>query len=102
MKNFNYEFNDESFEFEASREKIEQALKKIIVCEAEVEESAEVLKVLNYIVSDIDIVDSLEEYFEDQLYDYFTEDAKKAYYEKLQYKRDQDDWFGTKNNVIGI
>ena len=91
---FNYEFGGEDnffggdfFEYEVDYDEIQKALVKIICQESKQKHKGLYDETGNYqmamhIVYDIDVLDALVEYYEDDLKDYFEDEAENCYYDR--------------------
>lgn len=82
----NYEFGGDDyeagddFEYEVDYTDVRHALRYIIKKEFKIKKDDEqALKLLDFIIKDLDIDDALKEYFKDDLRDYFENDAYEAY-----------------------
>lgn len=86
-----YEAGDD-FEYEVDYTDVRDALRYIIKKEFKIKKDDEqALKLLDFIIKDLDIDDALEEYFEDDLRDYFENDAYEAYKDACDYEADR--WY---------
>lgn len=106
---FEYEFGDgDEFEYEISFKEEREALVKILCqglkdCVGKAlysEDGAE--QMANYVVYQLDFIDELEEYFEDELKDYFYDEAEREYWDMIEGGNPENDWYGTKSNVLGF
>lgn len=101
---FYYYFEDTGFEFEVDENQITDFLVDKWLEESKTPKNAETKRVVEHIIKqhslwdDGDILDS----YEDEMRDYFEEDARDCWEDSKDYEEDERDWFGTKANVIGL
>ena len=55
-----------------------------------------------YVVYEMDIVDAIANNFEDDLYEYFRDKAFDQYESDKETEIEEDCWYGTKNDVLGL
>ena len=91
MKTITYysgdEFHEEEYEFEVSLEDLQEALYEIFAEEYNI--SVESAK---NIVDEFDLYDQLEECFEDEIKDYFEEEAMEEWQQYEEDKREGPPW----------
>jgi hypothetical protein len=91
MKTITYysgdDFHDEEYEFEVSREDLEEAIFEIFS-----EEYGVSLESAKNIVEEFDLYDQMEEYFEDQIKDYFEDQAMEEWQQYEEDKREGHPW----------
>jgi hypothetical protein len=89
-----YEVGDD-FEYEVDYIDVQDALRHIIKKEFKIKkEDEKALKLLDFIIKDLDVDDALEAYFEDDLRDYFYDEAYEAYCDACEYEKDPLGYFG--------
>jgi hypothetical protein len=89
-----YEVGDD-FEYEVDYTDVRDALRHIIKKEFQIkQEDEKTLKLLDFIIKDLDVDDALEAYFEDDLRDYFYDEAYEAYSDACEYEKDPLGYFG--------
>lgn len=97
--NYVFDGNDDEygndFEYEVDYIDVRDALRHIIKKEFQIKKDDEaVLKLLDFIIKELDADDALEAYFEDDLRDYFYDDAYEAYSDACEYEKDPLGYFG--------
>ena len=102
-----YEFDDEVYEFEPEWTSLHEALVKILT--KNVQELHKGLynadgayQMAMYVVNELDTIDTLCENLEDELYEYYYDEAEREYQNGLEIERAERDWYGTKSDVLGF
>ena len=83
----NYEFDDEDYEYDASWNECRFIIKK---------ELNKMTKedLIDFILNDIDSDEQLEEYFEEDIKDYYYDDACECYKDSCEYNKDPYAYYG--------
>lgn len=103
-----YDFGyDYPYEYEVEYDDLRKAIVEILCKETksvqgELYEETGAYQMAMYVVHHLDVVDELGENLEDELYEYFYEKALKQCEEREENAREEDDWYGTMNDVRGI
>lgn len=103
---FTYEFggddyrSGEMFEYEVEYEKVKKALVKILCSQSkhinkDLYNEDGNYQMAMFIVYKTDVLDSLTEYYEEELEEYFYNEAYEKFKEVLEDEREQEDWYGT-------
>lgn len=95
-----YDFDDGEFEYEPEYKEIEDAIIEILVSECKNKTSG-ARKMAEYVVYNLDVLDALEEQYQDYLLYCFENKAYRQYKEQVEFQKDKDDWFGTKRDILG-
>lgn len=108
MQEYIYEFENDSFKYEPTKEELSDAIKDIVQSECNVKiikrqsATTDVEKILNYFVDELAILDGLEYNLFKDLKEYFEDIAREEHKANILDKQDRNDWYGTKQNVIGV
>lgn len=92
------------FEFEVEDRELKDALVKLLCEHLKSKEKSNysetgAYQMAMYVVYELDLEEQIAEYFEDELKQYFYNDASDYYRECLDYESEVADWFGTRNNI---
>lgn len=99
---YTYDFDGNTFEYEVAARELEKVIKEMIASDCKIQLNEEGKKVIDYFVSDLDLLYQLEEIFHEELLEKFEEEARDDYEYQIDIIEDEKDWFGTKDNVLGI
>lgn len=103
-KTFYYDLDGKDFEFEINSSDIINYFVSYYAKESGTKLTDEVHKALYYTLDMLCIDDDkdLIEEHEDDMRDYFEEHARDCWEDSKCWEEDEEDWFGTKRNVIGL
>lgn len=107
---FSYYFYGRKFRYEPNAIDIDEKLKEILIEEfkahQEIELNSENIegakKLASFVIDILDLKDELTECYRNELTEAFEEEAYEAYEEAMEYKDEEDDWYGTKSDVLGV
>lgn len=103
-----YSFDDEeNYTYEVDYDELKKAIVKILCNNAhcvngKLFEPNGAYQVAMYVVYNLDLVDSLSENLEDELREFFEDKAYEKYKSALEDEKEQEDWYGTMNDVRGV
>ena len=99
-----YYFDDVDFDFEIDEVQITDFLINKFLEDSQTPRTFESVQVVKFMIRDLDLCNDTEylESYEDEITDYFEDDARDCWEDSKCYEEDKADWFGTKYNVIGL
>ena len=99
-----YYFDDVDFDYEIDKNQITDFLIDKFLEDSQTERNANTVKVIKFMIKDLDLCNDAEYLgsYEDEITDYFEDDARDCWEDSKCYEEDKADWFGTKYNVIGL
>lgn len=101
---FIYYFEGNEFEYEIDDNQIEDFLIDKMLDEGNMSRNKDNVQMARFMINRFNLLDDEEmlESYRDDMEDYFEDDARDCYEDSKSYEEDEDDWFGTKNNVVGV
>lgn len=107
---FSYNFNGREFRYEPKAKDIDEKLKEVLIEEFKAHQETKLnseniegaKKLASFVIGVLGVNDDLEEIFEDELKEAFEEEAYEAYEEAKEYEDEENDWYGTKSDVLGV
>lgn len=100
-----YEFENGNLEYEIDTQELQEAIVNIVLTRNNSRTTTEnESKLLLMLVNELDIIwnDKIMEDLEDELHDYFYEDAYIRYQQECADSQDAETWYGTKNDIVGV
>lgn len=95
-----YQFKDKDYEFKVDWKDLKTAFEKILKNIAKVKngESEPIERLMKFLIDDLDIwnIEYLQEQLQDELLEYFEQDAEEHYNNSLNHYDGSDDYFSEK------
>lgn len=99
-----YDFDGNNFEYEIEPQELQGAIVNIVLARNYTRTTTEnESKLLLMLVNELDIIwnDKIMADLQDELHDYFYEDAYIRYQQECADTADAETWFGTKSDIVG-
>ena len=99
-----YDFDGNDFEYEVDADELQEAIVNIVLIRNHTRTTTEnESKLLLLLVNELDIIynQQILEEMENEIQEYFYEDAFLRYQQENADSEDAETWYGTKNDIVG-